>query len=259
MQSRQVVTVGEASLSEARLLRGDTLSNQVTEALRHSIMSGELEIGGTLPAEAVLARELDVSRTVVREAVSRLKAEGFLVARQGRGAIVLRNRPHRGFAIPESDVENPNRLSQILELRLGLEVEAAAIAAQRASPEALDALQAAIAAFQSARGSVSADAGLCADADLRFHRTICEATGNGYYLDLFSYLSASLKLAMEAGLRIVIAGEDDRPEAPDEHEAIAYAIANGNSELARLEMREHLLRSNRRMLSRSTVLGGEGA
>ncbi|EPX77962.1 hypothetical protein Salmuc_03284 [Salipiger mucosus DSM 16094] len=78
-------------------------------------------------------------------------------------------------------------------------------------------------------------------------------TENDYFIDLFSYLSASLRLAIELGLQAAPAREDDRPEALAEHEAIAAAIEANDSEGAAARMREHLHRSNRRLIEQLTT------
>jgi len=96
------------------LSQGATLSDQATEVLRYKIVNGIWGVGTMLPSETNLADDLDVSRTVVREAVSRLKAEGMLSSQQGRGAFVASDKPRMGFAISDGDVENRRKLSQIL-------------------------------------------------------------------------------------------------------------------------------------------------
>jgi GntR family transcriptional repressor for pyruvate dehydrogenase complex len=241
-----------AELSGGALTRGETLGDQVTAALRRRIMAGELAVGARMPSENLLARDLDVSRTVIREAVSRLKAEGFVTGRQGRSAVVLRNRPRHGFAISESDVEDIGRLSQMLDLRLAIEVEAAALAARRCTPENSTEMRAAITALRSARDRLPVAAERGADADLRFHRAIVALTQNGFFIDLFGYLAASLHRAIERGLQAAALRADDRPEVLEEHEAIAAAIEAGEAEAASAHMRRHLQNANRRLIERLT-------
>lgn len=230
------------------LARGKTLSDQVTEVMRHNVITGFWKVGGMLPSEIALADDLDVSRTVIREAVSRLKAEGLLSSRQGRGAFVASDRPRIGFAIPENDVENMRKLSQILELRMGLEIEAAAIAAARAPDAARTEIKAAADAFDRAGGGGSAGVPEGVRTDLRFHRAICEATGNDYYLGLFNYLGASLRETILAGRLQALKRGSDSSDAVAEHHLIADAIAGGEVDLARDRMRAHLKMSSLRLL-----------
>ncbi|MET4102565.1 GntR family transcriptional repressor for pyruvate dehydrogenase complex [Roseovarius sp. MBR-78] len=235
-------------LSAVPLTRGKTLSDQVTEVMRHNVITGLWKVGEMLPSEITLACDLDVSRTVIREAVSRLKAEGLLSSRQGRGACVASDRPRFGFAIPEDDVESLRKLSQILELRMGLEIEAAALAAARAPDAARIEIKAAADAFERTSGGGTARVPDGVRTDLRFHRAICEATGNDYYLGLFNYLGASLRETILAGrLQAIKRGSDSR-DAVAEHHLIADAIAVGEVELARDKMRAHLEMSSMRLL-----------
>ncbi|MGR3481455.1 FadR/GntR family transcriptional regulator [Salipiger marinus] len=232
----------------APLARGATLSDQVTEALRRSVTSGAFAVGSPFPSESALSQELSVSRSVVREAVARLKAEGLLHSQQGRGAYVASTRPRMGFAIDMSDVANLQKLSQVLELRLGVEIEAAAIAATRRTPEDLAELDAAVERFSAQQRHSPENARDGVEADMRFHRALCEATGNAYYLSLFNYLSASLQESIEAGrLRALERGGDSR-EAAEEHRAIAEAIRAQDASAARRLMRRHLVLSRDRLL-----------
>lgn len=230
------------------LLREATLSDQATEVLRHNIVNGIWAVGTMLPSETSLAGNLDVSRTVIREAVSRLKAEGMLSSQQGRGAFVASDRPRMGFAIPERDVESLRKLSQILELRLGLEIEAAAIAALRSTDDARASIQAAADAFDHASGGGIPGVTDGVATDLNFHRAICDATGNPYYLELFNYLGASLRETMLVGRLQSVRRGGDSSAAVREHHLIAKAITEGNAALARDRMRTHLEMSSERLL-----------
>lgn len=232
------------------LAPGTTLGDQVTDALRHNVINAVWHVGAVLPSESALARDFDVSRTVIREALSRLKAEGLLDSRQGRGAIVSSDRPRMGFAIARQDVESRRKLAQLLELRMGIEIEAAALAASRGDAAARAAIEAAADAFDRASRSGATDVTEGIRTDLRFHRAICEATGNGYYLGLFNYLGASLRETILAGrLQAVKRGGDSR-DAVREHHAVAAAIARRDPALARDRMRAHLEMSSARLLER---------
>ncbi|SIS51641.1 FadR/GntR family transcriptional regulator [Paracoccus saliphilus] len=232
----------------APLARGQTLSDQATEALRRYVVNGDWPVGSMLPSEAALSQKLDVSRSVIREAVSRLKAEGLLASHQGRGAFVSSNRSRMGFSIDEQDVDNRRKLAQILELRLGVEIEAAAIAAIRRDNADLEQIHAAVSAFAAVQkfGPEQVRAGV--DADLQFHRAICVATQNDYYLGLFNYLSASLRETIEAGRNRSVERGGDSREAAEEHRAVAEAIEAQDSLAARKLMRKHLELSSARLL-----------
>ncbi|MSU89120.1 FCD domain-containing protein [Rhodobacteraceae bacterium 2CG4] len=230
------------------LARGATLSDQVSRALRDGITDGAWPVGTGLPSEAALAREMQVSRTVIREAVSRLKAEGLLSSRQGRGTVVASDRPRRGFAIDADDMANLRKLSQILELRLGLEVEAAALAARRRGARDLAEIAAARDAFRQAAAAAAPDIRAGVAADLRFHRAICAATGNDYYIDLFACLSASLRETVAAGRQQAIRRGGAGRAAAAEHDGILHAIEAGDAIAAGAQMRRHLTDASDRLL-----------
>lgn len=242
--------------ASTQLAQGATLSDQVTEVLRHNITNGIWVIGATLPSENALADDLEVSRTVIREAVSRLKAEGMLTSRQGRGAIVSSDRPRNGFAIAKQDVESMRNLSQILELRMGVEIEAAALAAARSTKATQADILAAAEAFGRAITGGSQEFAEGVRTDMQFHRAICVATGNDYYLRLFNYLSASLRETILAGRVRALNREGGSRDAAQEHQSIVNAIAQGDPDLAREMMRTHLEKSSGRLLQQLQPTSG---
>ncbi len=219
-----------------RILRPHRLSEEVGAVLDRHIRSGAFAPGERLPTEARLSEEFEVSRTVVREAIARLKAEGLVESRQGAGAFVARRlgagvfRMGPGLAGADGAVE-------IFELRLIVEVAAAERAALRRTPEQLEAIAAALARMDVAltRG----EDGATADDD--FHCAIAAASGNpliGRFLAFVSQeFSASRVPTWSAeGVSRGLAGA-----AQDEHRAVFDAIAGGNVEAARQAAQRHLL------------------
>ena len=109
------------------------LTGQLVARLTADIVSGKLAPGSQLPTEQEMIAATGVSRTVVREAVAALKADRLVVTRQGVGAFVADHvrRPYR----VDFDESSPLReVLNVMELRTGVEVEAAGLAAERASP-----------------------------------------------------------------------------------------------------------------------------
>ena len=100
-----------------------TLSDQVTNALLARIESGQLKSGEKLPPEVVLAPEFGVSRTVIREAISRLKHEGLVESRQGSGVFVRAQASMSPLKIEDSVVESRESVLQIVELRRAIELK----------------------------------------------------------------------------------------------------------------------------------------
>src|SRR3954471_24448618 len=112
-----------------------TLSSQVVETLRREIEDGDYAAGDKLPAEPVLVERFGFSRTVIREAIAALRADGLVESRHGVGVFVLgpRQRPE-GLELFTQATDKISDIIEELELRIGIEVEAAGLAALRSSP-----------------------------------------------------------------------------------------------------------------------------
>src|SRR5512145_901497 len=109
------------------------LSRRLFEQLAGEIRSGRLAPGARLPTEQQLTRAARVSRTVVREAVAALRAEGLVVTRQGVGEFVAADAQHAPFRIEPERMQTLADILNVMELRLGVEIESAGLAAERAS------------------------------------------------------------------------------------------------------------------------------
>jgi len=218
------------------------LADQVADALAAEVRSGRLSEGDRLPTEAALAEQFGVSRTVVREAVSRLKSLGLLDSRQGSGVYVRAAgvEPLR-FEMPH--VASREAVIQMVELRRALEAEVAALAAERRTPEdvtrireAIDALHAAVAA-----------GGNGADEDVRFHRAIAEAARNPFLIGTLQYLRQFL----HGATRVTRANEARRAdfarEVAQEHAQIVDAIEGGDPLRAREAAKSHMDNAIRRI------------
>lgn len=217
--------------------RAPSLADRVAEALSAEIAGGRYAPGSALPSEAAMAEAFGVSRTVMREAISRLKGDGLVITRQGLGAFVAAVRPPQVFRIDPSAYGNRSEILNIVELRMGFEVEAAALAAQRRTEADLKKLRQAFADMQACHENVDLARGV--EADVKFHRAISEATHSRYYPDFFASLSQFLleNIAQSRSLSSR-AGRAERAQA--EHRAILDAIADRDERAARAAMRRHL-------------------
>src|SRR6201995_2906101 len=110
-----------------------SLSSEVIDRLAEQIISGKLPVGAKLPSEQEMMKGMGVSRTVVREAVAALRARGLVVTRQGAGAFVDRAAGQQPYAIDPEGLGSLDSVLDILELRMAVESEAAAIASERAT------------------------------------------------------------------------------------------------------------------------------
>src|SRR3546814_879795 len=117
--------------SMAPIAANRNLAAELVERLSGEILSGKLAPGSKLPTEQEMVAATGVSRTVVREAVAALRAEGLVVTRQGVGAFVAADIRRRPFRIDEASLDVLKEVVNVLELRAALEAEAAALAAER--------------------------------------------------------------------------------------------------------------------------------
>ena len=221
------------------------LVNGVVAGLDDDIRAARVRPGERLPTEADIMRRFDVSRTVVREALSRLQAGGLVQTRHGIGTFVSQPDLRGNFKISALDFATVADVIAVLELRISLETEAAGLAAQRRSQAHMDAMQAALAAFQESVQSHSDTV----PADFQFHLEVARATGNPHFSDLMTYL----------GAMIIPRTRVDTPQlAPHgrlvalqrihaEHESIFVAIRNRDADAARAAMRTHLGNSRERL------------
>ena len=221
------------------------LAQTVVDRLAGRIRRGEFKAGDKLPTEYEITRAFGVSRTVVREAMSRLQAAELVETRHGVGTFVREGAGSAPFRIAPVEPATLNELIAILELRVSIEAEAAALAAERRGPAHLASMRRALDAF-SRQAAQSKDA---VQADFRFHLAIAQATGNRHFADLIRYLGTMLfprarvnsaQLADEK--RATYLGRVNR-----EHERIYQAIARGAPEAARAAMRAHLENSRERL------------
>src|SRR5687768_5603242 len=168
--------------------RPRSLAHDVVDGLSGRIRDGSLAPGEKLPTEAAIMEEFGVSRTVVREAISRLQAAGLVATRHGVGTFVVGLGDSSSFRIGPEQLETLQDVIAVLELRIAVETESAALAAARRTPDNLQALRNALAAFISA-----VDEGRDAVAlDYQFHLEIARATQNNHFIDLMATLGGMM-------------------------------------------------------------------
>ena len=243
------------SLPDLARRRPRSLALELVSALSERIRDGRLNVGDKMPTEAAIMAEFDVSRTVVREALSKLQASGLVETRHGIGTFVLGLGEDAGFRISREQYETLQDVVAVLELRIGIETEAAALAAQRRTDANLAAMRKALDAL-----GVALEQGSDAvAADFQFHQEIARATQNDHFADLMTTLGS--RIIPRARLEPAQAMTDERREylrrVNGEHESIYDAIAAQDGEGARAAMRTHLANSRERR--RRASAEGEGA
>jgi DNA-binding FadR family transcriptional regulator len=214
------------------------------ERLTAEIGSGRIAPGERLPTEQELTAALGVSRTVVREAVAVLRAEGLVETRQGVGAFVVRNIQRRPFRIDPDGLHSIAEVVEVMELRTGVEVEAAGIAAERANAASRRNMAKSLAAIDAAvaRGDAAIDE------DFAFHQAIAESTGNPHFMRFLEFLGRFLipRQSVRVGLKTTKDLRSYLQHIQAEHCAIAAAIDAGDVSSARRAMRRHLAGSRER-------------
>lgn len=225
--------------------RPRSLATTLVDSFSARIRAGRLRAGARLPTEADLMTEFDVSRTVVREALSKLQAAGLVVTRHGVGSFVAAPGEARTFRFPPEQMATLADVIAVLDLRIALEAEAAALAAGRRTGANLRVMRQALTAFAQAAAAGTDAVG----ADLQLHMEIARATQNAHFVDLMTHVGAMLIPRTRVNTAR-LAGEDRRDflrRVHAEHQSIVDAITNRDSEAARAAMRTHLANSRERL------------
>lgn len=234
--------------------RPRTLALALVEQLGARIRDGQWKLGDKLPTEATIMDEFGVSRTVVREAISKLQAAGLVQTRHGIGTFV-----HGTGDSADAFRVDPERLGTLrdvvalLELRIGMETEAAALAAVRRSEANLAVMREALAAF--AQALEAGDDAVASD--FAFHVEIARATQNAHFVALLHYLGAMIipRARLAGGDVVDESRADYLRRVHGEHESILDAIAAQDADGARAAMRTHLANSRERR-RRAAALAG---
>ncbi|MDE1165188.1 MAG: FCD domain-containing protein [Pseudomonas sp.] len=225
--------------------RHRSLAEDLVTELSRRICSGEMGRATKLPTESEVMQEHGVSRTVVREAMSRLQAAGLVETRHGVGTFVLDVPSPSGFLIEPGSIVTLQDVLAVLELRISLEVEAAGLACSRRTEQQLQLMRDSLDALNSRVISVE----YAVSADFQFHQQIALATGNRYFTDIMLHLGVSiLPRARRHSTRVVNNNSEPYLERLSrEHEDIYRAIARRDADAARAAMRLHLSNSRERM------------
>jgi GntR family transcriptional repressor for pyruvate dehydrogenase complex len=210
--------------------------------LEEMIHGEALKVGDKLPSEQELAEKFGVSRNILREALKTLKERGLISVRTGDGSYVAKPKPE----ILTNVVTRLIRLSDVtlrdvIELRSAIEVVASGLAAERAEPADIDELRVVITSMEAHREDVDR----WAQAELRFHRTVANATKNPLFPSFIQALSSHLYNLFVEGYHKPTAA----PHGIAGHKAILNAIKARDKKKAEKAMLTHL------EISRKLLLG----
>jgi GntR family transcriptional repressor for pyruvate dehydrogenase complex len=197
--------------------------------LRRQIAQRELKPGAQLPGHRELAVLYGVSVGSVREAISMLVSAGLIETRAGRGTFVVDGAEGAGAAETPERLLGRRDVEELTEAREVIEVELAALAARRATPEQLAALRRCVDRLETAASNPRE----YPDADLEFHLALAEAAGNRYLLGVMNDIRSLLRRDMELGAEAAIRRFGDLRFSVDSHRRLVGAIAARDSDAAR--------------------------
>lgn len=212
----------------------------IVEQINMFCLEQNLQAGDRLPSERDLASLFGVSRNSVREALKDLESRDFIEIRQGGGSFLAPSKRDTlgnelGIHINETKAL---LIDEMLELRRALEVEAASLAAQRATDENLEAIRYVL----SQMAEAADDPEMGVQADLDFHLQIAFATKNQLLVDLMETLAKRMEENIRATRSQRFTDTNRHQDTLKEHEEIYLSIANGNGDLAKQLMDKHISR-----------------
>ncbi len=210
------------------------ISDLVFEQLRDVIFKGQIRPGHQFMTERELAENLGVSRPTVREAINRLVALGLLEHRQGQGTFVVSPTvEHNPLGMPHNEKIS---LEDLLEVRLGLECNAVAMAARRATDEDVRDMEKCLREM-SARMAAGELGG---NADVAFHMAIAYATKNMVQIHIMKNFYDLLFYGIKSNLQYLYTEPATLETVMRQHNDILEAIRGRDSEQASLSMRDHI-------------------
>lgn len=235
-------------------VRPSPLVEQATEQLRVHLVEGHWPIGSKLPGETTLAKTLGVGRSTVREALRSLAGAGLVQARQGAGVFVLATEPQEDWPTRLRRAE----LTDLYEVRMLIEIQAARLAAVRRTEDDVAALDAALAARRAAGVAGSAGAGVgvgtgagagagaaggdgaFVDADIALHTAVVAAAHNPVLTDLQGEFVPVLRDGLVDLIDLLGLREQDPAHGDARHAALVEAVRCGDPDAAADASREEL-------------------
>ena len=222
-----------------RPVRTKSASSEVAGQIKEMIMTGQLHPGDRLPSERELAERLSVSRTTIREALRSLAAVGMISIRQGDGSFVEHFRLE-GMLEPLAVMFQIDReesgLAAFSEVRRILEIEMAALAAERARPEDIEQIEKCLGQMVEEVN----DGGVGDLSDAAFHLALAHASQNPLLIKLMNTIADLMQSTYLAARKQLFLDQNTLQDIYDSHSAVADAIKAREPQVARNRMREHL-------------------
>ncbi len=211
-----------------------SVTKQVAESIKESIISGQFAVGEKLPTEARLCEILQVSRSSVREAMQALQVEGYVELIPGRGAFVSDNNSHDYDTVRKWFIESVPTLEDYTEVREAIEPLAIRMAIQRGTEEELETLLKIHKDFINAEKEKNIS--LMAKLDEEFHTQIVLMSHNALLNKINTLLAAELKKYRVMSISV----KEHSDNTIREHELICESLKNRDARLATSAMLKHL-------------------
>jgi len=213
-------------------------AQRIVEQIMESVREGRLKPGDRFPGENALATEFGVSRPCIREALRVLEAVGMVEVRPGKGCYLLRS---PGGADSASLWVSwlatfKSEVLALLEVREALEGKVAALAAERATPEAIEALEKSVQAMWLSLRSGDITPDQAYEYDLEFHHALAQASGNPFLVEL----SGSVGGAVESDRRATMSIPNRIRASAEDHQCILDAVRRRDREAACAAMVQHI-------------------
>lgn len=216
-------------------LRRETLSDQVADHLATLIVDQQITPGDLLPSGVKLAQRFGVSRPIIREALASLEARGVIKVANGIGAIVqpLTSEPLRAFFDRAVQLRSET-LIELLEVRKGIEVQSAILAAERRTADDVASMADVVAGMRQYLRTPER----YTDLDAELHLLIAAASGNAMLYHLVESIRGPLKASIREGLRLTVT-DDQYHQLQVVHDRLFEAIERGDAHAAGLCMTQH--------------------
>ncbi len=217
-------------------VRQQKISDQVFEQLKELIFRGKLKPGDQLMPERDMAESMNVSRTTIRNAINRLVTMHLVEHKQGKGTFVAIPNPQKGNPFAEAMSTQDASIYDLLEVRMGLECIAAALAAERADFTDINAIEQSI--FEMEKQIAAGHLG--SRADISFHMAIAYATKNPLHIQVMKTFYDYLSHGIMESLQFLYEEPENTHVILNHHKDILTAIVNRDPDNAYKSMHTHI-------------------
>lgn len=213
------------------------ISDQVLEHIKQMLKSKQFTVNEPLPSENEFAKLFGVSRAPVREALSVLQASGIIETRQGGRTYMKEVNLNEMLDDLKMEYISLDQVFELLEMRMVVEPQAAALAAKRRNDNDLKRMKEALNQFQL---TLTQSGEIGDKADVLFHKYVMTAAKNSFMIRVMDNVDTLYRKAISYSLEKNVGHKETQERVFKEHQNIYHAIEAGQSEDAEKWMRAHL-------------------